>query len=143
MHRAKMFRLCHSVADISPRTLTRASKSRYTPLLPDLFMDLNGVRKLTGHTCEFRGRHPLWLRLGFGFIYEEILAMQLSTRRWLSRGLPIFSRAIGFGLVLTACSTTGWAGPQFAPEIDPGLATSAMALLGGGLAMIASRKRRK
>jgi hypothetical protein len=69
--------------------------------------------------------------------------MQISTRWWLSRGVTVFSRAIGFGLVLTACSTTGWAGPQFTPEIDPGLATSAMALLGGGLAMIAGRRRRK
>jgi len=68
--------------------------------------------------------------------------MQASMRKWISTGGTLISRAIGLGLVLTACSTASWAGPLM-PEIDPGLATSAMALLGGGLLLIAGRRPRR
>jgi len=60
--------------------------------------------------------------------------MKLSSGKWLLKGF-------GFALMLSALSVPAWAGPQV-PEIDPGLATSAMALLGGGLLMIAGRRRR-
>ncbi len=50
-------------------------------------------------------------------------------------------RAVGFALVMSALATSGWAEPKVAPEMDPGLAMSAMALLGGGLALVAGRKR--
>ncbi len=57
--------------------------------------------------------------------------MKFSCGRWIIIGF-------GFALVLAALST-----PAFAvsiPEMDPGLATSAMALLSGGLLIIAGRK---
>jgi hypothetical protein len=56
--------------------------------------------------------------------------------QWIRKG-------VGFALVFTAVSASAWAFPQPAPEMDPGAATSAMALLGGGLAMIAGRRRNK
>jgi len=49
-------------------------------------------------------------------------------------------KAFGFALVLTAFAAPAWA-KMSNPEIDPGLATSAMTLLGGGLMMISSRRR--
>ena len=51
-------------------------------------------------------------------------------------------KGVGFALGLTAMSSPAWAFLRV-PEIDPGLATSAVALLAGGLLMIASRGRRK
>jgi hypothetical protein len=56
-----------------------------------------------------------------------------------NRILQIF----GFSLVLGALANSAWAVNGPAPEMDPGLATSALALLGGGLAMIAGRRRPK
>jgi hypothetical protein len=50
-------------------------------------------------------------------------------------------KGIGFALVLSAFSGSAWA--SITPEMDPGLATSAMALLAGGMAMIGARSRRK
>jgi hypothetical protein len=62
--------------------------------------------------------------------------MTMLVRQWIRKG-------VGFALVFTAVSASAWAfdRPRPAPEIDPGAATSAMALLGGGLAMIAGRRR--
>jgi hypothetical protein len=54
--------------------------------------------------------------------------------QWIRKG-------IGFALVFTAVSAPVWAFAQPAPEMDAGIATSALALLGGGLAMIAGRRR--
>jgi hypothetical protein len=56
--------------------------------------------------------------------------------QWIRKGF-------GFALVFTAVSASAWAFPRPAPEMDPGVATSAMALLGGGLALIAGRRRDK
>ena len=51
---------------------------------------------------------------------------------------------LGVGLVLAAFSTPAWANePIPTPEIDPGMMTSALALLGGGLLLITNRSRRK
>ena len=52
-------------------------------------------------------------------------------------------KCVGFALIFTAVSASAWAFAQPVPEMDPGAATSAMALLGGGLAMIAGRRRNK
>ncbi len=60
--------------------------------------------------------------------------MKLSSGKWLKKGF-------GFALVLSALSAPAWASIRV-PEIDSGLATSAMALFGGGLLMIAGRRRR-
>ena len=62
--------------------------------------------------------------------------MKSNLKNWALRGF-------GFALVLSALSTSAWAANHPAPEMDPGLATSALALLGGGLAMIAGRGRQK
>jgi hypothetical protein len=62
--------------------------------------------------------------------------MKFNLKNWALRGF-------GFALVLSALSTSAWAMIGPAPEMDPGLATSALALLGGGLAMIAGRGRQK
>jgi len=59
--------------------------------------------------------------------------MKLSYGNWILKGF-------GFALVLSAMSAPAWA--VFTPEMDPGLATSAVALLSGGLLMIAGRSRR-
>jgi hypothetical protein len=62
--------------------------------------------------------------------------MKFNLKNWALRGF-------GFALVLSALSTSVWAVNGPAPEMDPGLATSALALLGGGLALIAGRGRQK
>jgi hypothetical protein len=62
--------------------------------------------------------------------------MKFKLGNWALRGL-------GLSLVLSAFSTSAWASLGQAPEMDPSLATSALALLGGGLAMIAGRGRQK
>ena len=62
--------------------------------------------------------------------------MKLSYGNWILKGF-------GFALVLSALSASAWATSARSPEMDPGLATSAMALLSGGLLMIAGRSRRK
>jgi hypothetical protein len=51
-------------------------------------------------------------------------------------------QGFGFALVFTAGSASAWAFARPTPEMDPGVATSAIALLGGGLALIAGRKRK-
>jgi hypothetical protein len=68
---------------------------------------------------------------------QEVL-MNMLVGQWIRKGF-------GFALVFTAVSASAWAfgRPTPAPEMDPGAATSAMALLGGGLAMIAGRRRNK
>jgi hypothetical protein len=60
--------------------------------------------------------------------------MKLDCGNWILKG-------VGFALVLSAISASAWA--DIVPEMDPGLATSAMALLSAGLLMIAGRSRRK
>ena len=62
--------------------------------------------------------------------------MKFTLGNWALRG-------VGFSLMLSALSASAWAVNGPAPEMDPGLATSALALLAGGLAMIAGRNRRK
>jgi hypothetical protein len=62
--------------------------------------------------------------------------MKFNLGKWILHGF-------GFSLVLSALSTSAWAVNGPAPEMDPGLAASALALLGGGLAMIGGRGRRK
>ncbi len=57
----------------------------------------------------------------------------MSLRNWILKGF-------GFALLLSAISA-----PAFAvevPEMDPGLATSAMALLSSGMLLIAGRRRK-
>lgn len=57
-----------------------------------------------------------------------------------------FSRqACGLALVLAACSGTAFASPPplGAPEIDPGSMGSAVALLTGGILLVADRFRRR
>jgi hypothetical protein len=56
--------------------------------------------------------------------------------QWIRKGT-------GFVLVFTAVSASAWAFAKPAPEMDPSVATSAVALLGGGLALIAGRRRNK
>jgi hypothetical protein len=51
--------------------------------------------------------------------------------------------ALGLGMLLAALSSSAWAGPQFAPEIDPGSMAGALTLLFGGMLMIAGRRRRQ
>lgn len=60
--------------------------------------------------------------------------MKFSARNWITKG-------IGFALVFAAISPAAWAVPV--PEMDPGLATGAMALLSSGLLLIAGRRRSK
>ncbi len=57
-------------------------------------------------------------------------------RKWIRYG-------VGFALVFAAVSASASAFASPAPEMDPSVATSAVALLGGGLALIAGRKRNK
>ncbi len=51
------------------------------------------------------------------------------------------SWSVGFALVLSAFSAPAFAVPV--PEMDPGLATGALALLSSGLLLIAGRRRSK
>lgn len=73
---------------------------------------------------------------------ETLKQMDSNSKKWISKGGTLATKAFGFALVLSALSTSAWAVPV-SPELDPGMAMSAMALLGGGLAMIAGRRRRK
>lgn len=68
--------------------------------------------------------------------------MKANLSSWVSKGGALTAKAFGFVLVLSALAVPASAVPS-APEIDPGLATSALALLSGGLALIAARTRRK
>ena len=54
-------------------------------------------------------------------------------QKWISKG-------IGFALLLSTISVPAFA--DVTPEMDPGLATGAMALLSSGLLLIAGRRRR-
>jgi len=56
--------------------------------------------------------------------------------------LKAMSTAIGFALVVSALSAPAWAGFHV-PEMDAGLATSAVALISGGLLLITGRARHK
>jgi hypothetical protein len=47
------------------------------------------------------------------------------------------------GLALVWSASSGWAFARGTPEIDPGSATSALALLAGGLLLLKPRRRRK
>ncbi len=69
--------------------------------------------------------------------------MQKKVGCWLKAGTVLIERGLGFALLLTAISAPAWAFPVSAPEMDPGLATSALALLSGGLLLISGRSRRK
>jgi hypothetical protein len=69
--------------------------------------------------------------------------MKLSARKWISKVMPTMSWGLGFVLVLSAFSAPVFAGPTATPEIDPSLATGAMALLSGGLLLIGGRWRSK
>ena len=51
-------------------------------------------------------------------------------------------KSIGLALVFSATATSAFAFPPV-PEIDPGSAVGAMALLSTGLAMIMDRRRAK
>jgi len=55
-------------------------------------------------------------------------------------GGTFISKALGFALVVAALSAPAFANRDF-PEMDSGMAMSAMALLSGGLLMIAGRRR--
>jgi hypothetical protein len=58
----------------------------------------------------------------------------------------MFSTCAGLALVLLATSSTAWGAgppPPSAPEIDPGAAVSALALLTGGMFVLTDRLRRK
>ncbi len=67
--------------------------------------------------------------------------MKLSSRKWISNGMSLAKKGIGFGLLFSAISVPAWA--HITPEMDPGLATGAMALLSSGLLLIAGRRRSK
>jgi hypothetical protein len=83
-------------------------------------------------------RFRLWL----GSVHEEIRSMKMSSRNWISRSGTLLARVFGFVLLISALAAAAFAGREPLPEIDPGLATSAMALLSGGLLIIAGRARR-
>jgi hypothetical protein len=68
--------------------------------------------------------------------------MKLSSRNWVSYGVALTTKGIGFALLLSAISAPASALPQM-PEMDPGLATSGLALLSSGLLLIAGRRRSK
>ena len=74
------------------------------------------------------------------FPHLEIETMKLSARPWFKKGVFLASKGIGFGLLLSAFSVPAQA--HIVPEMDPSLATGAMALLAGGLLLIAGRRRR-
>jgi hypothetical protein len=61
--------------------------------------------------------------------------------RLVSSMLPWAQSAAGFALVFTAVA--GTAAARGNPEIDPGSAASALALLSGGAMLLTSRLRRK
>jgi hypothetical protein len=67
----------------------------------------------------------------------------MSTRKYRNIGTTshVISKACGFVLIISAMAAPAWSSPHV-PEMDPGLATSAMALLAGGLALITGRTRR-
>ena len=67
--------------------------------------------------------------------------MKLSSRKWISKVMPAVTWSVGFALVLSAFSAPAFA--NRVPEMDPGLATGAMALLSSGLLLIAGRRRSK
>jgi len=67
--------------------------------------------------------------------------MRNTTRGAVCAGLTLARKVIGLGFLLSALSSPLWA--RGVPEIDPGLATSAAALLGAGLLLIAGRRRQK
>jgi hypothetical protein len=67
--------------------------------------------------------------------------MKLSSRTWVSKGMSLATKGIGFGLLFSAISAPAWA--VAVPEMDPGLATGALALLSSGLLLIAGRRRSK
>jgi hypothetical protein len=66
--------------------------------------------------------------------------------QWLPRVtgayLPIIQKTLGFALVFAAFAGRACAADA-APEIDPGSATSALALLTCGMFMLTDRLRRK
>jgi hypothetical protein len=62
--------------------------------------------------------------------------MKLSARNWISN----VSWGVGLVLVLSAFSAPAFA--ERTPEMDPSLATGAMALLSCGLLLISGRRRR-
>jgi hypothetical protein len=68
--------------------------------------------------------------------------MKLCSRKWVSKVVAAMTWSVGFALVSSAFSARAFAGPV-APEMDPGLATGAMALLSSGLLLIAGRRRSK
>ncbi len=55
--------------------------------------------------------------------------------------LSVVSWSVGFALILSAFSAPAHA--VLVPEMDPGLATGALALLSSGLLLIAGRRRSK
>jgi hypothetical protein len=59
--------------------------------------------------------------------------------------LPIVVQTTRFalGIALVWSATSGFAFGRGTPEIDPGSATSALALLAGGLLLVKPRLRRK
>ena len=59
--------------------------------------------------------------------------MKFSFGTWIINGF-------GFALVLCSLSAVAFA-RSTAPEMDPGLVTSGMALLAGGLLLVGGRKR--
>jgi hypothetical protein len=67
--------------------------------------------------------------------------MRTTFRSWISGTHTMAAKALGFVLVLSALSGPAWA--DDVPEMDPGLATSAMALLGAGMLLIARHRRAK
>jgi hypothetical protein len=52
------------------------------------------------------------------------------------------SKFIGFSLLLAGAASFALAGPTAAPEIDGASATTAIALLSGGLLVLRSRRKR-
>lgn len=67
--------------------------------------------------------------------------MKPDSPKWAPKALPTVSWAVGFVLVLSACSATAVA-RSTAPEMDPSLATGAIALLSGGLLLIGGRRHK-
>jgi hypothetical protein len=75
-------------------------------------------------------------------VHEEIRSMRMISRKFISKSGASVAKTFGFILVMGGLSVVAAARGNN-PEMDPGLATSAMALLGGGLLLIAGRRPRK
>jgi hypothetical protein len=66
--------------------------------------------------------------------------MKLLVRKLISKSASLAATGLGFALLMSAMTTQALAAPTV-PEMDPGLATGAMALVSSGLLLIAGRRK--